>query len=104
MVPALRADPNLADKWIPRLLAPARPQLVFAAASLTERQGGSDVRSNRTTAHPIGGGQFLLNGLKWFVTCPWADILLVLAQAPGGLTCFLVESSSPVPEDVISSA
>lgn len=95
MVPALRASPKLAETWVPRLLASAQPDLVFAAVSLTERQGGSDVRSNRTTAHPLGGDLYALNGLKWFITCPWADIMLVLAQAPAGLTCFLVESSAP---------
>ena len=95
MVPALRATPGLSEKWTPRLIAQGRPNLVFAAASLTERQGGSDVRSNQTTAHPLGDDVYALNGLKWFITCPWADVLLVLAQAPQGLTCFLVESSAP---------
>lgn len=95
MVPALEATPALAQKWKPRLIASQRSDLVFAAASLTERQGGSDVRSNRTTARQLDGDLYVLNGLKWFITCPWADILLVLAQAPGGLTCFLVESASP---------
>lgn len=95
MVPALRASPQIAEKWTPRLMAQERPQLVFAAASLTERQGGSDVRSNKTTAHPLGDDLYSLNGLKWFITCPWAEVMLVLAQAPGGLTCFVVESSAP---------
>lgn len=95
MVPALRASAGIAEKWMPRLISNDRSKLVFAAASLTERQGGSDVRSNKTTAHPVGDDIYSLNGLKWFITCPWADILLVLAQAPGGLTCFMVESSSP---------
>jgi putative acyl-CoA dehydrogenase len=95
MVPALRASPEISAAWTPRLISQNKPDLVFAAASLTERQGGSDVRSNRTTAQPVGGDLFVLNGLKWFITCPWADLLLVLAQAPGGLTCFVVESAEP---------
>jgi len=95
MVPALRASAGISEKWTPRLISDDRSKLVFAAASLTERQGGSDVRSNKTTAHPVGDDIYSLNGLKWFITCPWAEILLVLAQAPGGLTCFMVESSSP---------
>jgi putative acyl-CoA dehydrogenase len=57
---------------------------------MTERQGGSDVRSNRTLATAAGGGRFRLDGAKWFFSAPQCDAHLVLAQAEGGLSCFLV--------------
>ncbi len=95
MAPALKGTPALYDRWAPRLTSLDKESLLFAAASLTERQGGSDVRSNRTRAEPMGEDIYELTGLKWFVTCPWADLILILAQAPAGLTCFLVQSADP---------
>src|SRR5947209_9434290 len=59
--------------------------------AMTERQGGSDVRANITRAEPIADGVYELHGHKWFCSYPPCDIFLVLAQAPGGLSCFLVE-------------
>ncbi|MEV6792033.1 acyl-CoA dehydrogenase family protein [Streptomyces sp. NPDC051320] len=99
-VPALRADPALAAEWEPRLtshvyeqeLRPAglKPGALFGMG-MTEKQGGSDVRANTTAAVPIDGeGEYLLTGHKWFCSAPMCDGFLVLAQAPGGLTCFLV--------------
>src|SRR3546814_1148801 len=59
---------------------------------MTEKQGGSDVRSNTTRATPVGsggpGGEYVITGHKWFFSCPQNDAHLVLAQAPGGLSCF----------------
>ena len=86
-VPALRHDDELAAEWTPRLAA--RTNGALMGMSLTERQGGSDVRANETRAEPEGDG-YLLNGEKWFCSAPMCDAFLVLAQAPGGLTCFVV--------------
>ncbi|MFE3824541.1 acyl-CoA dehydrogenase family protein [Streptomyces sp. NPDC059092] len=99
-VPALRADPALAAEWEPRLTAHAyepglRPAAGKAGAlfgmGMTEKQGGSDVRANTTAALPLdASGEYVLTGHKWFCSAPMCDGFLVLAQAPGGLTCFLV--------------
>ena len=62
---------------------------------MTERQGGSDVRANTTTARPLGGGEYVLDGHKWFCSAPMCDVFLVLAQAPAGLTCFLLPRVLP---------
>ncbi|MEV8528931.1 MULTISPECIES: acyl-CoA dehydrogenase family protein [unclassified Streptomyces] len=99
-VPALRTDPALAAEWEPRLtshvyeegLRPAsRKGGVLFGMGMTEKQGGSDVRANTTSAVPLSAdGEYLLTGHKWFCSAPMSDGFLVLAQAPGGLTCFLV--------------
>lgn len=99
-VPALRTDPALAAQWEPRLTSEVyeqglRPASVKAGSlfgmGMTEKQGGSDVRANTTWAEPIAGdGEYLLTGHKWFCSAPMCDGFLVLAQASGGLTCFLV--------------
>ena len=57
---------------------------------MTEKQGGSDLRANTTRAESLGDGWYVLNGHKWFCSAPMSDAFLTLAQAPGGLTCFLV--------------
>ncbi|MFD8966831.1 acyl-CoA dehydrogenase family protein [Streptomyces sp. NPDC059568] len=99
-VPALRVEPDLAAEWEPRLTSHRyepglRPAAEKAGAlfgmSMTEKQGGSDVRANTTSARPLDTeGEYLLTGHKWFCSAPMCDGFLVLAQAPGGLTCFLV--------------
>ncbi|MFB6848452.1 acyl-CoA dehydrogenase family protein [Streptomyces sp. NPDC056373] len=99
-VPALRADPDLAAEWEPRLTSMVydrelRPAHLKAGAlfgmGMTEKQGGSDVRANTTAARPLAeDGTYELTGHKWFCSAPMSDGFLVLAQAPGGLTCFLV--------------
>jgi len=111
-VPILRAEPpgalDLARDWLPRLLAPRydpadRPAPdkagLLIGMGLTEKQGGSDVRSNTTEARPAargGRGQaYLLVGHKWFLSVPQADAHLVLARAPEGLSCFLVPRYVP---------
>jgi putative acyl-CoA dehydrogenase len=99
-VPALRTDPDLAAEWEPRLTSmiydrELRPAHLKAGAlfgmGMTEKQGGSDVRANTTSARPLAeDGTYELTGHKWFCSAPMSDGFLVLAQAPGGLTCFLV--------------
>jgi len=102
-VPALRADPAIAAEWEPRLQSrsyegrlgtPGGKVGCLAGMGMTEKQGGSDVRSNTTRAVPLtsgrAGGEFLLTGHKWFCSAPMSDLFLVLAQAPDGLTCFVV--------------
>src|SRR3979490_2771327 len=69
---------------------------VLFGMAMTERQGGSDVRSNTTRAVPTGtDGEHLLKGQKWFCSAPMCDAFLVLAQAPGGLSCFLLPRVLP---------
>jgi putative acyl-CoA dehydrogenase len=109
-VPALRAAAGeLAAVWEPKLTALAyQPGLAPLAAkagalcgmAMTEKQGGSDVRANTTTAAPAGpDGMWLLSGHKWFCSAPMSDAFLVLAQtlapAPAGLGCFLVPRVLP---------
>ena len=98
-VPALRAGaPELAAEWEPLLtsteydpgLRPASDKRgALCGMAMTERQGGSDVRANETRAEPHGDG-YRLTGHKWFCSAPMSDAFLVLAQAPDGLTCFLL--------------
>ncbi|MQW77236.1 DNA alkylation response protein [Nocardioides sp. dk4132] len=104
-VPALRTDPALAAEWTPllasRIYDPGvrRPEDklgALAGMGMTEKQGGSDVRSNRTEARPTGGaGTYTLHGHKWFTSAPMNDVFLMLAQAPGGLSCFVVPRVLP---------
>lgn len=99
-VPALRVDPAIAGEWTP-LLASLRydPGVrvrgsklgALAGMGMTEKQGGSDVRANVTQARPTANeGWYTLHGHKWFTSAPMNDVFLVLAQAPDGLTCFVV--------------
>ncbi|MEV8591142.1 acyl-CoA dehydrogenase family protein [Streptomyces sp. NPDC051180] len=99
-VPALRVEPELAAVWEPaatshvyeRDLAPvAEKPGVLIGMAMTEKQGGSDVRANTTEAKASAAdGEYVLTGHKWFCSAPMSDAFLVLAQAPAGLTCFLV--------------
>ncbi|GLZ29961.1 acyl-CoA dehydrogenase [Lentzea sp. NBRC 105346] len=102
-VPALRQNPELASQYEPLLASRSydfglRPPLtksgLIAGMSMTEKQGGSDVRANTTTAVPTQDG-YLLTGHKWFTSAPMSDVFLTLAQAPGGLSCFLVPRVLP---------
>ena len=99
VVPALRQAPELAARYEPLLAAatydpgPRCPQdkrALLAGMSMTEKQGGSDVRANTTRAVPAADGSYLLTGHKWFTSAPMCDVFLVLAQAPAGLSCFLL--------------
>jgi putative acyl-CoA dehydrogenase len=103
-VPALRAQPELAAEWEPRLTSLAydpglRPAAEKAGAlcgmAMTERQGGSDVRANERIARPGAGGEATLHGHKWFCSAPMSDAFLVLAQAPAGLSSYLVPRVLP---------
>jgi putative acyl-CoA dehydrogenase len=120
-VPALRAQPELAEEWEPLLtsteydfgLRPAAGKRgALCGMAMTERQGGSDVRANVTRAEPLGGDEYALTGHKWFCSAPMCDAFLVLAQAPsagrqrprakpdgaaqaGGLSCFLLPRVLP---------
>jgi putative acyl-CoA dehydrogenase len=91
-VPALRdGAPELAAEWEPRLTLPDYGRGALAGMAMTERQGGSDVRANITRAEPVGEDVYEIHGHKWFCSYPPCDVFLVLAQAPAGLSCFLVE-------------
>jgi putative acyl-CoA dehydrogenase len=92
VVPALRdGAPELAAEWEPRLTSTDYGTGALAGMAMTERQGGSDVRANITRAEPVGDGEYEIHGHKWFCSYPPCDVFLVLAQAPGGLSCFLVQ-------------
>jgi putative acyl-CoA dehydrogenase len=95
VIPALRENPDLAEQWEPRLTSPSYEDGALAGMAMTEKQGGSDVRANTTRAEPVGGDEYEITGHKWFCSYPDCDIFLTLAQAPGGLSCFMFESSDP---------
>ena len=107
-VPALRKQADLASEWEPCLASTTydpscRPATQKSGAligmAMTEKQGGSDVRANTTIAEPVdggrAGGEYRITGHKWFCSAPMCDAFLVLAQAPGGLTCFLLPRWTP---------
>jgi len=96
--------PWLAQSWIPKVLARDYDSRTLPVADktsaligmgMTERQGGSDVRANTTRASAVGDGEYCLTGHKWFFSAPTCDAHLVLAQAPGGLSCFLLPRVLP---------
>jgi putative acyl-CoA dehydrogenase len=103
-VPVLAREPAL-HEWVRKVAAcrydardlpMAEKHGVTLGMGMTEKQGGSDVRANATTATPLAGGDgYLLRGHKWFFSAPMSDGFLVLAQAPGGLTCFLLPRRLP---------
>ncbi|MEU8579631.1 acyl-CoA dehydrogenase family protein [Streptomyces abikoensis] len=103
-VPALRAQPELAAVYEPLLASRTydfglRPPLgkrgLIAGMSMTEKQGGSDVRANTTRAVPTGDGSYAVTGHKWFTSAPMSDVFLMLAQTEEGLTCFLMPRVLP---------
>ncbi|NMH59536.1 acyl-CoA dehydrogenase family protein [Alteromonas ponticola] len=102
-VPAIAVQPDIAEHWLPKIFARHydgsnipwfNKQGVTIGMAMTEKQGGSDVRTNTTSATPVnepGGGQrYQLVGHKWFCSAPMCDAFLVLAQTDNGLCCFLV--------------
>jgi putative acyl-CoA dehydrogenase len=105
VIPALRKAPKVAAQWEPLITSldydfglrpPATKRGVLFGMAMTERQGGSDVRTNTMRAVPGGEeGVHLLTGQKWFCSAPMCDAFLVLAQAPGGLSCFLLPRVLP---------
>ncbi len=104
VLPALRHQPELAAAYEsgltstvydPGLRDPATKSGLLAGMGMTEKQGGSDVRANTTRAEPSADGTWRLTGHKWFCSAPMCDVFLVLAQAPAGLSCFLVPRILP---------
>jgi putative acyl-CoA dehydrogenase len=108
VIPALRTQPELAAAWEPRFLsstydpdnAPSEQKAgALAGMGMTEKQGGTDVRANTTVARPVDGGgpgaEYELSGHKWFMSAPQCDAFLVLAQADGGISCFLFPRWTP---------
>ncbi|MDE2148399.1 MAG: isovaleryl-CoA dehydrogenase [Gammaproteobacteria bacterium] len=107
-VPVIRQQPELAAAWLPRILSTDYDPRCLPAwektgntigMGMTEKQGGSDVRSNTTKAYPVGsrgpGKLYELVGHKWFYSAPMCDAHLVLAQTDGGLSCFLLPRYTP---------
>ncbi|NOJ82638.1 MULTISPECIES: isovaleryl-CoA dehydrogenase [Myxococcus] len=108
-VPALRHQPEVAMEWLPRVSSASYDSRFIPAAQksgatigmgMTEKQGGSDVRTNTTKAHRLGEGRgpgqpYALVGHKWFFSAPMSDAFLVLAHAEGGLSCFLMPRFTP---------
>jgi putative acyl-CoA dehydrogenase len=107
-VAALRHEPGLLRSVLPKLAARSydprfapwqKKQGVTIGMGMTERQGGSDVRANTTTAKPLngngGGKAYAISGHKWFLSAPMSDAFLVLAQAKGGLSCFFMPRFAP---------
>ncbi|MCX4702890.1 acyl-CoA dehydrogenase family protein [Streptomyces sp. NBC_01373] len=104
-IPALRRQPELAKvyeplltgrEYDPELRVPSEKRGLLAGMGMTEKQGGSDVRTNTTAATPTAEPSvYTLRGHKWFTSAPMCDLFLVLAQAPDGLSCFLVPRVLP---------
>ncbi|WP_343702917.1 acyl-CoA dehydrogenase family protein [Chitinophaga sp.] len=104
VVPSLQLEPGIAAEWLPLVLSNEydarhipyyeKKGCTFGMA-MTEPQGGSDVRANITAARPLGSGAYAITGRKWFCSAPMSDAFLVLAQAPKGLSCFLVPRFTP---------
>ncbi|AOS95563.1 Putative acyl-CoA dehydrogenase AidB [Microbulbifer aggregans] len=103
-VPSIRLAPQLAEEWLPKITARGydpsnRPHKdkshLTIGMGMTEKQGGSDVRANTTTATPIGDDAYELTGHKWFTSAPMCDAFLMLAQSKNGLSCFLVPRWRP---------
>jgi putative acyl-CoA dehydrogenase len=101
---ALGDAPALAGAWLPKILSttydprplPAADKAgVLVGMAMTEKQGGSDVRANATEARALGNETYELVGHKWFCSAPMSDAFLTLAQAPAGLSCFLVPRWRP---------
>lgn len=101
---ALAAAPHLLREWLPRIRSRTydgrflpfwEKAGVTLGMGMTEKQGGTDVRTNTTFATPTGRDEYEITGHKWFFSAPMCDAFLVLAQAPSGLTCFLMPRFRP---------
>jgi putative acyl-CoA dehydrogenase len=109
VIPTLRRQPEIAAEWEPGILSttydprcipPAEKSGLTAGMAMTEKQGGSDVRTNTTRARPLGsggpGGEYELTGHKWFCSAPMSDVFLALAYTDrDALSCFLVPRWCP---------
>ncbi|KQS63384.1 acyl-CoA dehydrogenase [Rhizobium sp. Leaf371] len=96
---AMAATPMVQKEWAPKILsrkydASNRPFMqkstVTVGMGMTEKQGGTDVRANVSTAERVGEGIYRLSGHKWFMSAPMSDAFVMLAQTREGLGCFLV--------------
>ncbi|NHT75183.1 acyl-CoA dehydrogenase [Rhizobiaceae bacterium CRRU44] len=96
---AMAATPMVQKEWAPKVLsrkydASNRPFMQKSAVTIgmgmTEKQGGTDVRANVSTAERVGEGIYRLSGHKWFMSAPMSDAFVMLAQTREGLGCFLV--------------
>lgn len=87
--------PLMSDRYDPHLAPGAQKRGLLIGMGMTEKQGGSDVLSNTTKAEKCSDGSYRLVGHKWFFSVPQSDAHLVLAQAKGGLSCFLSRVSYP---------
>jgi putative acyl-CoA dehydrogenase len=107
-ISSLRLQPELATEWEPlalssiydpRSIPASQKRGALFGMGMTERQGGSDVRANTTSAEPVNGGgpgkEYVITGHKWFCSAPMCDAFLILAQAPTGLSCFLLPRWRP---------
>jgi putative acyl-CoA dehydrogenase len=104
VVPSIVRDEAIAREWLPRIYSPdydprfipsERKRGVTLGMGMTEKQGGSDLRSNTTTATRASGREYAIAGHKWFFSAPMSDAFLILAQAPGGLSCFFLPRFTP---------
>ena len=107
-VPVLRRQPDVGGAWLPKILSrdydprflPAgEKKALQVGMGMTEKQGGSDVRTNATRAAALEGGgpgtAYAITGHKWFMSAPMCDAFLILAQAPAGISCFLLPRFLP---------
>jgi putative acyl-CoA dehydrogenase len=107
-IPTLLQQPDIAAAWLPKILSRtydksflplSAKQSATIGMGMTEKQGGTDVRANTTKAVPANsggpGGEYVVTGHKWFMSAPMSDAFLVLAQAPAGLSCFLMPRFLP---------
>ncbi|WP_028101963.1 acyl-CoA dehydrogenase family protein [Pseudoduganella violaceinigra] len=102
-VPVLRQDPELFEALAPKLFSRTydprdipleQKDSILVGMGMTEKQGGSDLRTNTTRAEPVADG-YQLTGHKWFFSAPMCDAHLVLARTDGGLSCFFVPRYRP---------
>ncbi|WP_339844894.1 acyl-CoA dehydrogenase family protein [uncultured Halopseudomonas sp.] len=107
-IPSLRMQPDLANAWLPKILSGhydprnlpiAQKTGATIGMAMTEKQGGTDLRTNTTRAQPLGAGgpgqTYELIGHKWFCSAPMCDAFLTLAQTDKGLSCFLLPRHRP---------
>lgn len=101
-VATLQHDPEAAEQWLPRLFSRDYDPVLHSQKTsalfgmgMTEKQGGSDVRAGTTQARRTSHGWWELTGHKWFCSAPMSDAFVMLAQAPEGLSCFLVPRVLP---------
>lgn len=89
-LPAYWLDKLVNGSYDPRCLPAKDKSGITLGMGMTEKQGGSDVRSNTTTATQQADGSYKIIGHKFFFSAPMSDGHLILAQAEGGLSCFLL--------------